>query len=106
MRTPKMSPPSRSELMPNRQDRQNFLESLADATQVRTRAPRKRKGNLLLFALGLFAHLLAGAGDGIALFVQQALDPYHVLDVTPPVHALTGAAFDGFELGKFGFPEA
>src|SRR5882762_8466134 len=50
--------------------------------------------------------MLACARDGVSLFVKQALDAHHALDVALAIHALTGAALHGLELGKLGFPEA
>src|ERR1700722_2669108 len=43
--------------------------------------------------------------DGKAVFVEKLLDPYHRFHVALTVHALPGAAFDGLELRKLGFPE-
>jgi hypothetical protein len=50
--------------------------------------------------------VLARAGDGEAFFVKKLLDAQNVFHILPPIHALAGAAFDGLELRKLGFPEA
>jgi hypothetical protein len=49
---------------------------------------------------------LAGAGDGVALVVEKALDAHGRLDVAAAIEALAGATFVWFELGKFALPEA
>lgn len=47
-----------------------------------------------------------GASDGVALFMEQALDAECHFDVAPAVEALAGAAFAGVELGELRLPEA
>src|SRR5215831_7822287 len=49
--------------------------------------------------------MLASAGNGVALLVQQALDAHHALDITFTIHALAGIALDRLQLRKLGFPE-
>ena len=61
-------------------------------------------GGFLGFGLG--GEDLAGAGDGVALVIEQALDAESHLDVALAVEALAGAAFVGLELGELGLPEA
>jgi hypothetical protein len=58
------------------------------------------------FGPGLGREGLAGAGDGVALVVEQALDAERHLDVALAVEALAGAAFVGLELRELGLPEA
>jgi len=58
------------------------------------------------FSFGLGGEGLAGAGDGIALVVQQALDAEGHLDVALAVEALAGATFVGLKLGELSLPEA
>ena len=59
---------------------------------------------------GVVLHLalddLAGAGDGVALIVEEGLNTEGRLDVAAAVEALAGAAFVWFELGEFALPEA
>lgn len=55
---------------------------------------------------GFLGEDLAGAGDGVALVVQEALDAERQLHVALAVEALAGAALVGPHLGEFGFPEA
>jgi hypothetical protein len=59
---------------------------------------------------GVVLHLaldgLAGAGDGVALVVEEGFYAEGGFDVAAAVEALAGAAFVGFELGEFALPEA
>jgi len=50
--------------------------------------------------------MLARAGDGKALFVQQSLDAQNVFNIFAPIHALASAALDWLELRKLGFPKS
>ena len=59
-----------------------------------------------VFGFGFGGEDLAGAGDGVALVVEEALDAEGHLDVALAVEALAGAALVGLELGEFGLPEA
>jgi hypothetical protein len=61
-----------------------------------------------MFLLGLRfrPQLVASAGNGEALFVEQLPDLENVAHIAPAVHALPSTAFDGFELREFGFPKA
>ena len=61
---------------------------------------------LRLFVTEFGLEDLAGAGDGVALVVEEGLDAEDHLDVAAAVEALAGAAFVGLELGKFALPEA
>lgn len=49
---------------------------------------------------------LAGAGDGIALVIEERFDAEDHFDVAATIEALAGAAFVRLELGKFTLPEA
>jgi len=49
---------------------------------------------------------LTGAGDGIALVVEEVLDAEGHFDVAFAIEALAGAAFVGLELREFALPEA
>ena len=60
-------------------------------------------GGFLGFGFG--GEDLAGAGDGVALVVEQALDTEGHLDVALAVEALAGAAFVGLELRELCLPE-
>lgn len=51
------------------------------------------------------AQVLARAGNGEALAVEQVFDFDDDFHVAAAVVALAGAAFYGMELGKFGFPK-
>ena len=64
-----------------------------------------RRGVGWLFEFGFGGEDLAGAGDGVALIVEQALDAEGHFYVTLAVESLTGAAFVGLQLGEFGLPE-
>ena len=57
------------------------------------------------FGFGLGGEGLAGAGDGVALVVEQALDAESHFDVALAVEALAGAALVGLELRELGLPE-
>jgi len=59
-----------------------------------------------VFGFGLGLEDLAGAGDGVALVVEEALDVEGHLDVALAVEALAGASLVGLELGEFSLPEA
>ena len=59
-----------------------------------------------VFEFGFGGEDLAGAGDGVALVVEQALDAERHLDVALAVETLAGAAFVGLELRELGLPEA
>src|SRR5579862_2561607 len=50
--------------------------------------------------------MLARSGNGEAFVVEERFDTQDVLDVFFAVHALSGAALYGFDLGELGFPEA
>jgi len=56
-------------------------------------------------AFGFSGEDLAGAGDGVALVIEQALDAESHLDVALAVEALAGAAFIGLELRELSLPE-
>ena len=49
---------------------------------------------------------LAGAGDGVSLVVEKALDSQGHFNVAAAVEALAGAAFVRLELRKLALPEA
>ena len=76
----------------------------AEVDEERRRAAGGGFGGFLGFGLG--GEDLAGAGDGVALVVEQALDAEGHFDVALAVEALAGAAFVGLELGELGLPEA
>jgi hypothetical protein len=57
----------------------------------------------LLLQLGL--EDLPGAGDGVALTVEEAFDAQSHLDVATAVEALSGAPLVGFELRELALPE-
>jgi hypothetical protein len=84
---------------------ENVFQSLADVLEIGGTLG-KRQGSLFLVGLAFDAELLAGAGNGEAFLVKQFLDAQNTLDIFVAVHALTGAAFDWFEVGELGLPEA
>jgi hypothetical protein len=49
---------------------------------------------------------LSGAGNGVALVIEEGLDAEDHLDIAAAIETLAGAAFVGLELGKFTLPEA
>jgi hypothetical protein len=49
---------------------------------------------------------LAGAGDGVSLGVDEALDLKNEFDFATAIETLAGAALVGLELGELGFPKA
>jgi hypothetical protein len=49
---------------------------------------------------------LPGAGDGVALVVEEAFDSQCHLNVAAAIEALAGAAFVGLELRELALPEA
>ena len=49
---------------------------------------------------------LASTGEGVAFFVDKALDFKDQFDFATAIEALAGAAFVGFELGELRFPKA
>lgn len=63
------------------------------------------EGELGLLVMQLGFEDLAGAGDGVTLFVEERLDAENHFDVAAAVEALTGAAFVRFELREFALPE-
>ena len=64
----------------------------------------ERRLVLLNFYIG--AKLLSRAGNREAFLIQKLLNAQHGFDIFAAVHALSGAAFYGFELRKLRFPEA
>jgi hypothetical protein len=60
-------------------------------------------GGVLGFGFG--GEDLAGAGDGVALVVEQALDAQSHLDVSLAIQALAGATFVWLELRELCLPE-
>jgi hypothetical protein len=64
------------------------------------------KIELRFFVAELGLEDLAGAGDGVALVVEEGFDAENHLDVAAAVEALAGSAFVGLELGEFTLPEA
>ncbi len=85
---------------------EDLLEFMAHQGHVWSGIDGEREGGLAAFRFYFVAQLDAGAGDGEAVFIEKLLDADHGLDVALAIHALAGAALDGFELGKFGLPEA
>ena len=55
---------------------------------------------------GLIGQMLAGANDGEAFVVEQALDFEDGFDVFATVEAMAAGTFYRLERGKFGFPVA
>src|SRR5438270_9824748 len=51
------------------------------------------------------AQMLACAGDGESLIIEQLFDAQNVFDVALAVHTLAGAALDWLQLWEFRFPE-
>ena len=49
---------------------------------------------------------LPGAGDGVALVVEEGLDAQGHFDVAAAIEALACAAFVGLKLREFALPEA
>jgi hypothetical protein len=64
------------------------------------------QGKLRFFLSELAFEDLPGAGDCIALVVEEALDTEGHLDVTAAIKALASSAFVGFEVREFTLPEA
>src|SRR5512146_1648679 len=82
----------RGALAAGTQDAENFLQPLAHAAQfVAAALYGKGQAGLQARVAGFAAQLLARAGDGEALVVQQFLDAQRVFHFAPPVHALPGA---------------
>jgi len=73
--------------------------------QIRRGPIGKRQGCLLLVAFVLGAQMLARTGDGESFLIKKFFYAQDILDVFVAIHALTGAAFDRFELWKLSFPE-
>jgi hypothetical protein len=89
------------------QEMQEFLKTLANALKVLGGALlREGQNGLALGGSSVSFQLFSGAGDGVALFVEELLDEQHAFDVAAAVHALTGAALVGLELREFCLPEA
>ena len=55
--------------------------------------------------MGLFQSL-TGAGEGVALGVDQVLDLQDQFNISAAIEPLTGSAFVGLELGKLRLPKA
>src|SRR5215471_7430868 len=95
-------------LMPCRspapEDAQNVTQALAHLLQLCP--PRRSKGKRRLLTPDFATQLLAGAGDGKALFVKQFLDTEDVFHVHFSIHSLAGAALGGLELRELCLPEA
>ena len=49
---------------------------------------------------------LPGAGNGVALIVQQALNAERHLHISPAIESLPGTTFIGLQLWELGLPEA
>jgi hypothetical protein len=64
------------------------------------------QGKLRLFLAELGLEHRARAGDGVALFLEQALDAEGHLNVAAAVEALAGATFVGAELRELALPKA
>ena len=64
------------------------------------------QGQLRLSMFELTFEDLTGAGDGVALVVEETLDTEGHFDVAAAVETLAGAAFVRFELRKLALPEA
>ena len=64
------------------------------------------EGELRLTLLELTFEDLSGAGDGVTLVVEKALDPHGHFDVAAAVETLAGAAFMRLELWELALPEA
>src|SRR5579862_5546246 len=56
--------------------------------------------------VAFFAQMAAGAGDGEAFVVEQALDAQHGVNVFAAIEAMALRALDGLEHGELGFPVA
>lgn len=90
----------------------NGIEALAGVGgQERRGGLRTRLGFLPGVLLGRRATVehvkgVAGAGEGVALGVDQALDLQNQFDLAAAVKAVAGSALIGFELGKLRFPKA
>jgi hypothetical protein len=63
------------------------------------------EGELRLFLAEFALEDLAGAGDGVALVVEEGFDAEGHFDVAAAIEALASSAFVGFKLGKFALPE-
>jgi hypothetical protein len=64
------------------------------------------QGELWFFLAELAFDDLAGAGDGVALVIEEGLDVEGGFYVAAAVETLAGAAFVGLELRELAFPEA
>jgi len=49
--------------------------------------------------------MLARAGNGESFLVEKFFYAQHIFHIFVAIHALSGAAFHRFELGKLSFPE-
>jgi hypothetical protein len=65
-----------------------------------------REGKLRFFLAEFAFDDLTGAGDSVALVVEEGLDMESGLNIAAAIEALAGAAFVGFELREFALPEA
>jgi hypothetical protein len=63
------------------------------------------EGELRLFLFQLGFEDLAGAGDRVALAVEEAFDAQSHLDVAAAIETLAGTAFVRFELRELALPE-
>jgi hypothetical protein len=83
-----------------------FLKFPEQSGIERRRSTVDGEGELRFFLFELGFKDLAGAGNGVALVVEKALDAKSHLDVAATVEALAGAAFVGLELRELALPEA
>jgi hypothetical protein len=87
------------------EDDEDFLKALADFLEVVGGTLGEGQAVLATGGFEFVVEMLAGAGDGEALVVEQGLDAQDIFHVALTIHALAGAALDRLELGEFGFPE-
>lgn len=85
---------------------QNLAQALPDVLNLGRRVGGERNRSLRLIGLRFRTELLPGPGNCESLLIKQLLDAEYVLHIALAIHALPGAAFHRFQLGKLGFPEA
>jgi hypothetical protein len=83
-----------------------FLEFPEQPGVERRRSAFDGEGELRFFLLELGLEDLAGAGYGVALVIEEALDAEGHLDIAFAIEALSGAALVRLELRELALPEA
>src|SRR5580700_3390486 len=84
---------------------ENFPESLPDLLQIGRSSIGERQRSLFLVSFVVCSQMLPCARYGESFFVEKFFYAQHIFNVLVAIHALSGAAFDRFELRKLSFPE-